>query len=713
MIRAKTVTCGVCQSYYSDPRQIPCSHSFCFDCILGRFDEETLILVCPDCQKAHQYKSMEEFQSRCMRNAVLATMVAQYKKNQSRSSNTTSRPTSTIPHMSPVSSSTPIPTQFSSMINGLYSNSSTSERSSPATQIGIGRPSPVTTTSSTSTSVFIAKCQLCCVKTELSLCKHCDSVICEKCAYEHQHQNPINQRVQSDWQICKTKFEEIHEKSIRFDNDREEMTSRAHDLQKLINDKANEMIRTIENQKRNYFELMDKQKKTNKTIDTEDLTDEYESIDKRVTECLRSNDVNADKINDFLFEIEHIENRLDELNNFVHSHELKFPVLSFQNDVDVSSLLGSLEFLSSTNQNDRSNPYACSTTAAAPKVENRPKMTTELSEIDDDDNEEPFNSHFTRPMDLSHSSTKSESRLSPLASGTPTRKRSIWTIDYFSVPYYVRTYGNHLFVCDKYGSLAVYRFNKTNDMRQKPDRILQIRLFKENGSSNSDEDQMIIDSFVVYKLWIIVFKRKKNELIGTIHLFTHEGKPVVNGRCPHNYPSRELTIDTEKNLLWSLDQKQLTLFCYDLPENRVNNPEETFKYRQAHVQLTKPFAPIHISVNRKFLAVLDKNRGAVHVFDKETKRQTFEYLNSHHRDTHGCWDMALFSDNSLLIKLDETSTLKTGPSKHIYLQLDDTPQHNVIGFIEETDAYGMMITTNDEILIGVRVNTKGIVKCYV
>lgn len=54
--------------------------------------------------------------------------------------------------------------------------------------------------------------------------------------------------------------------SVRFDNDREEMTSRAHDLQKLINDKANEMIRTIENQKRNYFELMDKQKKTNKTF---------------------------------------------------------------------------------------------------------------------------------------------------------------------------------------------------------------------------------------------------------------------------------------------------------------------------------------------------------------------------------------------------------------------------------------------------------------
>lgn len=129
--------------------------------------------------------------------------------------------------------------------------------------------------------------------------------------------------------------------------------------------------------------------------------------------------------------------------------------MSFQNDVDVSSLLGSLEFLSSTNQIDRSNPYASSTTAAASKVENRSKMTTELNEIDDDDDEEPFTSQWTRLMDSSHSSTKSESRLSPSTSGTPTRKRLLWTIDYFSVPYYVRTYGNQLFVCDKYGKIRL------------------------------------------------------------------------------------------------------------------------------------------------------------------------------------------------------------------------------------------------------------------
>lgn len=256
--------------------------------------------------------------------------------------------------------------------------------------------------------------------------------------------------------------------------------------------------------------------------------------------------------------------------------------------------------------------------------------------------------------------------------------------------------------------------SKPNDIRQKPALIRELKLFKDHTTlSNTDEEQTIIDSFVVYKLWIIVFKRRRNELHGTLYLFTHDGKPVPNGRCAHNFPSRELTMDTERNLLWSLDQKQLSLFYFGLPETKTNNPEEVFNNRQLHVQFSKPFAPIHISVNKNVLAVLDKNRQAVHVYDKKTKRELYEHVNIYGNLTHFCWDMALFSDNSLLIKLDEMSSLKAGPSKHVYLQLDITKKNNIIGTIEETDAYGMMITATDEILIGVRINTKGIVKCYI
>lgn len=231
-------------------------------------------------------------------------------------------------------------------------------------------------------------------------------------------------------------------------------------------------------------------------------------------------------------------------------------------------------------------------------------------------------------------------------------------------------------------------------------------------TSTSEEDRTIVDSFAVHRLWIIVFKRKKNELSGTIYLFSHNGKLISNGKYLHNHPARELTIDTELNRLWSLDQKQVCLFYYDLPETKVVNPEEYFQRRHLHIQFTKPFAPLHISVNKNVLAVLDKNKQAVHVYDKRTKQPLFEHVNRHRKETHDCWDMALFSDNSLLVKLDEASSLKSSSSKHIYLQLDPRDPQKILGTIEETDAYGMMITSNDEILIGVRINAKGIIKCY-
>lgn len=242
-----------------------------------------------------------------------------------------------------------------------------------------------------------------------------------------------------------------------------------------------------------------------------------------------------------------------------------------------------------------------------------------------------------------------------------------------------------------------------------------MKLFNDNPTSQvSDDDQTIVDSFAICKLWIIVLKREKSEIYGTIYLFTHDGKSVPNGKCSHSYPSRELTMDVEANILWSLDQKQLGVYYYRLPDQFMlsSKIENVFQNRYLHVPFSKPFAPKHISTNKNVIAVLDKNRQAVHVYDKKTRQQLYEHVNSYNNTTHFCWDMALFSDNSLLIKLDETSSLKTGSSKHIYLQLDPTNKNHVIGMIEEIDAYGMIITVTDEVFIGVRISTKGIVKCY-
>ena len=196
MINAKLVTCGLCQSYYADPRQIPCSHSFCFDCISGRFDDETFTLTCPKCNKLHQYNSLEEFQNRCMRDGFLATMVAQFKRNQSRSSAVPpgflSRSPSTV-------SSTLVPPLITQ--ESINNEQSSSERSTPSQ-----RPS-------SKTPALIAKCQSCNIRGELTVCTHCDNVICVKCVTEHQ--SVINKDVKREWELCKTKFEKINEQSSR------------------------------------------------------------------------------------------------------------------------------------------------------------------------------------------------------------------------------------------------------------------------------------------------------------------------------------------------------------------------------------------------------------------------------------------------------------------------------------------------------------------
>ena len=51
----KLLQCSICIDVFSDPRTLPCLHTFCFKCIAARFadiiqeDEEEL--TCPECQE--------------------------------------------------------------------------------------------------------------------------------------------------------------------------------------------------------------------------------------------------------------------------------------------------------------------------------------------------------------------------------------------------------------------------------------------------------------------------------------------------------------------------------------------------------------------------------------------------------------------------------------------------------------------------------------
>jgi len=139
-----------------------------------------------------------------MRDGFLASMVAQFKKSQSRLSaipaGLISRPASTLSHISPTFSSTPIPFVSKQEINSDNHNQSISERSTSST-----------INQQTTARSFIAKCQSCNKRVELIVCTHCDNAICIKCANEHQ--SVINGDVKREWDICKAKFETINEHS--------------------------------------------------------------------------------------------------------------------------------------------------------------------------------------------------------------------------------------------------------------------------------------------------------------------------------------------------------------------------------------------------------------------------------------------------------------------------------------------------------------------
>jgi hypothetical protein len=119
-----------------------------------------------------------------MRDGFLASMVTQYKRNQSRTSGNLSRPSSSLSHISPVCGFTPIREPTSS------------ERSTPSNN-----------------RLLIAKCQACNIRGELIVCLHCDNVVCVKCADEHQ--SIINHNVKQEWNICKEKFETFNDRSSR------------------------------------------------------------------------------------------------------------------------------------------------------------------------------------------------------------------------------------------------------------------------------------------------------------------------------------------------------------------------------------------------------------------------------------------------------------------------------------------------------------------
>jgi hypothetical protein len=210
-----------------------------------------------------------------MRDGFLASMVTQYKRNQSRastlSSGNISRPSSSMSHTLPTYGFTPI-RMSSQEINSSFEQSC-SERSTPSQRSSSVLPQ-------STDRILIAKCQSCNIRGELIICVHCDNVICVKCADEHQ--SIINNDVKNEWKICKTKFETLNDRSSkerdffffefnasildRFENNHEECECKARQLQTIIDQQGEKLIQTVNNYKNDYIDLIEKHRRTYKQL---------------------------------------------------------------------------------------------------------------------------------------------------------------------------------------------------------------------------------------------------------------------------------------------------------------------------------------------------------------------------------------------------------------------------------------------------------------
>lgn len=122
-------------------------------------------------------------------------------------------------------------------------------------------------------------------------------------------------------------------------------------------------------------------------------------------------------------------------------------MLTLPEKIDISSVFGKLDFVTLNTDSNAFDPYTTPMT-------NGYSHSQTKSEDDDfivvdststNNNANSFSNsteHILSPPSLSS------------ISNMP-KKRLLWQIEYFSVPYYVRVYESQLFICDKYGLIIL------------------------------------------------------------------------------------------------------------------------------------------------------------------------------------------------------------------------------------------------------------------
>ncbi|CAF1274002.1 unnamed protein product, partial [Didymodactylos carnosus] len=421
--------------------------------------------------------------------------------------------------------------------------------------------------------------------------------------------------------------------------------------------------------------------------------------------------MDANDVEDFMLEIQHLESKIEEKNEVMKLNPLKFPVLAPPESIKISQLFGKLMY-KCVDENGIEHEQKKEMKSQV-NIEN--EMTRKQPQYNDKgDSDDDY--IIVNKNDV-HVKRLTDGRKEKTTSTTLTtikQKHMAWSIEYNSIPHFLQIWSTQLYIVDKYGYMEIKSFDKSNDLQKCPQHVKTVRLFdnfKQTGEGETN-DETIIDSFTIHKYYIIVFKRLKQELKGKIHLFKHNGQ-CLKACIAHDFPSREFTIDNDLNCLFTIDQRQCSIYRTDLlaPNDQLNDIDyiNAFNNRSKYIEFRKDFVPLHMVINQKSIAVLDKHQH-VQVLDKKTKTPIFEFSDCF-IESHYLWNIGLFNDNSLLLKLDEVNSIKTIP-KHKFFQLSSINKQPIQQF-EEVDAFGLIVTLTNEILIGIRANSKGIIKCYI
>lgn len=251
------------------------------------------------------------------------------------------------------------------------------------------------------------------------------------------------------------------------------------------------------------------------------------------------------------------------------------------------------------------------------------------------------------------------------------------------------------------GLLSIYQFDKFNDLYQKPHLIHTIQLF--------NDDKNLIESLVVHTYGIIVLKDIPSEKDRTVYQFDHDGYPIGNGECLSNMSIQELLMDVDTGLLWMYDEQKSNIFYSPLPSGHGNLFQHRFPYMNLK---NRKSLPIKITISKDIIALLDTANQTIDIYDKRNRECLSRYSNSRNSSSHICWTIGLFSNQSLLIQLDDVQSLKTEQTKHIFLQLDIFNPQEIIAKFEEIDIHGRFIGPNDELLLGTRTHGQSFVRCY-